>query len=746
MRKLFLAIAILLTCSFTQAAVTVNSAQGWFESAFVEWAPLGGYTDYNVYVRPANGTYQLLDKPLLRSYGTYYRADALGLAAGTYQLKVVPVQNNAEVAAQASETSVLTVAAHDRNGFAHTGAYSLSGQGVGAYNNDGTLKTGAKVFYVHAGNVKTISTSVVTNSSGATTQCTGMQHIIAAYQKGYDTTPLCFRILGTIQINEMDSLGSSEEGLQIKGKAADAELNITIEGVGKDALLRGFGILVRNAKSVELRNFAVMTALDDCISLDSDNSNIWVHHIDGFYGTQGSGDHAKGDGTIDVKTNSKRVTVSYNHFWDTGKSSMCGMKSESGPNYITYHHNWFDHSDSRHPRIRTMSVHIYNNYFDGNAKYCVGVTSGSSAFVENNYFRNCPKPMLISLQGTDTKNGTAEADGTFSGEDGGIIKAYNNSFPGSKTLVYYDATSAPVHFDAYLAQTRSEQVPATVTTKKGSHTYDNFDTDTQVMYAVTPDAPADVPTIVQGALGAGRMQHGDVSFTFTSADDASYALNNNLVALIAGYTSSLDSIFGETTLHPEIPDTTQTPVGSSYECYFEGGQPSSSFYTFTSASYSNSKGSVTLGETTYTWCLKMEGSTSVAFTTTDSLTLFLAFDKADANIKIDGTKTTASNGIIQKQLVPGSHALTKADSNNLYYINLLGGSGSQTALSNAQDDCGLTFDGRMFHNPQGLLVSFYTINGACLGSTTRQYIGIENLPVGQYIATTSRETIRFAKY
>ena len=88
------------------------------------------------------------------------------------------------------------------------------------------------------------------------------------------------------------------------------------------------------------------------------------------------------------------------------------MKSESGPNYITYHHNWFDHSDSRHARVRTMSVHMYNNYYDGNAKYGAGSTMGSSLFIQNNYFRNCKNPMLSSNQGTD-----ALGEGTFSGEN-----------------------------------------------------------------------------------------------------------------------------------------------------------------------------------------------------------------------------------------------------------------------------------------------------------------------------------------
>ena len=685
MRKLIITLITLLSLGIAQAAVTINSASGWFESAFVEWAPLAGYSDFNVYVRPVGGTYQQLDKPLLRSYGTYFRADALGLPAGNYQMKVVPVQNGNEVAADATETSTLVVTAHDRNGYAHFGYPT----GVGAYNNDGTLKQGAKVFYVHAGNAKTISTQVQTTANGAMTTYTGMQAIITGYQKGYDTTPIAFRILGTLQAGDMDALDSSEEGLQIKGKNADTELNITIEGVGKDAVIRGFGFLVRNSRSVELRNFAIMTAMDDCISLDTDNSNIWIHHIDGFYGKQGSGDKAKGDGCIDVKSNSKKVTISYCHFWDTGKSSMCGMKSESGPNYITYHHNWFDHSDSRHPRIRTMSVHVYNNYFDGISKYCVGVTTGALCFVENNYFRNCPHPMLISLQGTDTHNGATPNDGTFSGETGGMIKAYNNIFVGSKTLVYYNATTAPVHFDAYLANTRSEQVPATVTTLSGNNTYNNFDTNTQTMYAVTPDAPANVPSIVQGDLGAGRMQHGDFSFTFTSADDASHDLNPQLVAAIAAYQSSLDSIFGDAGNNPvdtgsvNPPDTTHHSSGE-HECVFTGGQPSSSFYTFTGANYSNSKGSVTVNGTTYVWCVKMESSTNISFTTDQAYTLFLAFDKATANIKIDGTKVNATNGTISQQLAAGSHTLTKADSHNLYYINLE--TSAQALLGDVNED------------------------------------------------------------
>jgi len=149
------------------------------------------------------------------------------------------------------------------------------------------------------------------------------------------------------------------------------------------------------------------------------------------------------------------------------------------------------------------------------------------------------------MQGTDTKNGTDTKDSpTFSNENGGIIKAFNNVFTGSKTLVYYDAEKAPVHFDAYLATTRDEKVPAKVKALQGGTTYDNFDTDPSLMPSIVPDAAEDVPAIVTGDGGAGRMQHGDVTFTFSSSDDSLSELNTALSSLITNYQSSLVAIQG----------------------------------------------------------------------------------------------------------------------------------------------------------------------------------------------------------
>lgn len=672
-----------------QAALQVKEAAGWQESAYMEFTGIDKDSKYNGYLSTNGGSdWTKLDAELIRSYGTYGRVDAVGLAAGNnYKLKVVPVAaDGSEIVAEALTSEALTVVNYKRAGFAHTGAYAPTGnKGVGAYNNDGTLKANAKVFYVTAQNAKTISTTV----TGATTNpCVGLQNIITGYEKGQDQTPIAFRIIGTLSPSDLDAIGSSAEGLQVKGRKADSELNITIEGIGNDAMLR-FGILVRNTASLEIRNLGIATTMDDDVSLDTDNDHVWIHNLDVFYGPNKGGDQKKGDGAIDIKSDSKHVTVASNHFWDTGKSSMCGMKDESGPNYITYHDNWFDHSDSRHARVRTMSVHMYNNYFDGVAKYGAGATSGASIFMENNNFRNCKKPMLISLQGSDVHMGVGTSDetkGTFSGEQGGIIKAFGNSYNGTYTLVSYQTNNT--HFDCWEAPSRDAQVPAEVKSLSGSHTYNNFDTDASVMYAYTPAAAADVPANVTGRLGAGRINHGDLQYTFTNADDALDEVNTALRSAIDNYKSSLVAIVGYGSTTPEISqpgeddkpnkdDEDDDNPSNGFEgtevCHFTDKAPSLSMVSV-SGNYSNSKGTVTYNDKTYNICVKMETATDITITPTADCTITLIFGGETAaggkKIKLDDvSKTLDAKGQISfeakaKQTVH----LKKGDSINLFLI------------------------------------------------------------------------------
>ena len=658
--------------------VEITEACGWQESLYLKWNPFDNAESYNVYVKGGQyPDYTRIDKELVRDYGTYARADIPGLiAAKGYCVKVVPVTGGHEVESAASEATGINVANYSREGFAH-----LNYQGIGAYNDNGTLKNNAKVLYITSKTAKTVSTKVMVGST--LTEVTGLQSIIDAYQKGTDTTPLAIRIIGKISKDDLDHISSSSEGLQVKGRNAYSEMNITIEGIGDDATISGFGMLVRNCKSVEIRNLAIMLCLDDCISLDTNNSNIWIHNMDFFYGnTGGDADQAKGDGTADLKGGTKYVTFSYNRFWDSGKSSLCGMGGDDA-NYITYHHNWFDHSDSRHPRIRCMSVHIWNNYYDGVAKYGVGATTGASAFVEANYFRNCNKPMLISMQGSDIGS---DGKGTFSSEDGGIIKSYKNIFTEkSKNFKYVTYQTNNVEFDAYEATTRDETVPGTVTAKKGGTSYDNFDTDASLMYAYTPHSAVDVPANVTGAYGAGRLNHGDFSWDFTGKD-SDYDVDAALKSALQNYKSSLVGVFGDNSSSDEGGNEggeesgdgdegggVETPIEGTIGCNFQSKAPSNTSFTV-SGNYSDSKGSATVDGVTYTTCLKIESSTSISFTTTEKMKMTLYFGSNDTkcSIKVDGTKVSGDTATktLSTEIEAGSHTLTKADSCNLFYIKL----------------------------------------------------------------------------
>ena len=671
--------------------IQITEAKGWQESAYLKWAPFEGASSYNVYVDGKK-----IDAQLIRQYKSYYRADVLGLKAGTYSVKVVPVNAEGTEIAGANTASNLVVKSYNREGFAH-----FKYDGVGAYNNDGTLKAGAKVLYITAKTAKTVSTTV---NTGKPETITGLQAIIDAYQKGEDTTPIVFRIIGKVSLSDLDHTSSSEEGLQIKGKGAHSVMNMTVEGVGDDATVYGFGFLLRNTKSVEFRNFAIMRCLDDAMSLDTDNSHVWIHNMDLFYGKKGgAADQAKGDGTVDIKGDSQYITVAYNRFWDNGKASMCGMKSESGPNYITYHHNWFDHSDSRMARIRTMSVHMYNNYYQHNDVYGIGATSGSSVFMESNYFDATKRPIMSSLQGTDAKG-----DGTFSGENGGLIKAYGNVFANKpENFSYIPYSENNTSFDAYEVSDPSEQVPTSVKTLVGGTSYNNFDTNPSLMYAYAADKAEDVPSIVEGFYGAGRLNHGDIDFVIP---DETVVTNGHqqpwpaLASILDSYTSGVVKVFGESNASGEGGSaeggstggsgeggstggstggteggSTVTPIGGTVLVTFTDSKPSSSIVTV-SGNYATNKGTATIDGTSYSTCVKMESATNISVTVDKKVTMTLYFSSADTktNAKIDGKKPAEVNAVIDSTaktmtvtLDAGSHTITKQDTCNLFGIKLV---------------------------------------------------------------------------
>lgn len=688
-------------------ALTISKSGGWFETVYAQWAPVSGATRYNVY---CDGT--LIDDALVRTYSSYVRADIPGVTAGSHTIQVAAVTSGSETE---SASVTATAIAHDRAGFAFN-----NGHVPGAYNTDGTLKSGAVVIYVSENTKNTVTLDVQTKSNGTTTTCKSFQGILNCMKKGYETRPIDFRFIGNV--TDSDSLVAGDMVIDL-GSSETSYL--TIEGIGEDATANGWGIRLKNAQNVEIRNLGIMNVDSDegdDIGLQQNNAYIWVHNVDFFYGDAGSdADQAKGDGSLDCKK-STYITFSYNHFWDNGKSNLLGLSEgtysyNSTDYYITYHHNWYDHSDSRHPRVRYYNAHVYNNYYDGNAKYGAGSTEGSSIFMEGNYFRNCKYPMLTSMQGSDLYAGTSTAsndNATFSKEDGGTIKAYNNYMTGTYSFIPYGASSyvnkgsmvtassmgvaTTTDFDAYVVTNKSTTVPSSITSKQGGHYYSNFDTDSK-MYSYTAEEPENAKTTVESY--AGRMNGGDFDWTFTDEDDASYAVDMNLKSALQSYTGSVKSIQGD----GEVVITSSYSTGSSSSATSSSSSVSSSssktsssstvssssvatsgtitadiVHNFTEdgvesevfeimGSLSTTKGSVTYDGETLTRCLKMESSTSITFTLSTSGTMRLVFlESFTGAVKVDDTKYTATSGIATVDLAAGSHTITKADVSFLFLI------------------------------------------------------------------------------
>jgi len=182
----------------------------------------------------------------------------------------------------------------------------------------------------------------------------------------------------------------------------------TIVGLGATAALVGGGLNIglpvdddittppANAvHNVIIRNLRLSGAPDDLINVQMFSHHVWIDHND-----LSDGD----DGAVDIKRGSDLVTVSWNRFHDHDKTLLLGhdddnAAQDTGRLRVTYHHNYFDGSDQRHPRVRFAPiVHVYNNYFRDNS-YGIASTNDAGLFVEGNYFYSVNNPGRVDFSG-----------------------------------------------------------------------------------------------------------------------------------------------------------------------------------------------------------------------------------------------------------------------------------------------------------------------------------------------------------
>ena len=276
--------------------------------------------------------------------------------------------------------------------------------------------------------------------------------------------PLIVYVVGTLS---PASVFGSDKMLDVK----DA-FNISIIGVGNDAVITGFGLSIVRSKNIIVKNIKFAACPDDGISLqanDDENleNHIWIDHCS-FTDTPPTGfpTFSNYDGELDITHTVSYVSVSYCHFMNHSKTSLVwhsDSNTSDSAMKITYHHNYFDQSVQRNPRVRFAKVHVYNNYYKNNSLYGVSSNINASVLVEGCYFENVSIP-------------------TESGRDGGLegnIEERDNVFINCGIPETKGAVFNPHDYYNYQLDDPNS-LPQTLPQQAGSGIYDFSSTDTNV--------------------------------------------------------------------------------------------------------------------------------------------------------------------------------------------------------------------------------------------------------------------------
>lgn len=222
--------------------------------------------------------------------------------------------------------------------------------------------------------------------------------------------------------------------------------NITIQGEGRTGELQNVGLNIRDYGNVIVQNLKIHEVLypNDAVTLDNVQHG-WISRCE-LYSKIGEGVSVDTyDGLLDIKKGSSYITISWNYLHHHMKCSLIGHSDNAGQQEedsrirVTYHHNWFSHTDGRNPSLRFGAVHMFNNYFDNITDYGIAVRDGGHAKLENNVYHNVKLPMSTDKFPVDgLPNGyICESGNVLSGTTGAkVISQTGCEFWSAATLPY----------------------------------------------------------------------------------------------------------------------------------------------------------------------------------------------------------------------------------------------------------------------------------------------------------------------
>ncbi|HIR29763.1 MAG TPA: Ig-like domain-containing protein [Candidatus Coproplasma stercorigallinarum] len=416
---------------------------------------------------------------LIRTVNGATRVDIVGVSAGTYDI-------NLSIGGTNFTLGDIEVEAYDRSGYAHfdpDAPNDMYANGIGAYENDGTLKDGALVIYLTEANKNDISDSAYVYDEetdsytkaditkyfhpNATSKSigyflnnrnyTGDEGCLGGGIDNYGVRAACLeygavavRVIGKVSaevegdgtkslIDGLTSWASTGNGGSTDDNGRMARMvnpfNLTIEGIGEDASIYGWGVhfIANNAEyidkydvnageSFEVRNIIFKNYPEDAVGMEGKQEGTsitvpvqrcWIHNnvfYPGYCANDGSsdGDKGEGDGSCDFKRG-YWYTFSYNYMEGCHKTNLIGSSDSSLQYNLTFHHNWWNNVVSRQPLTRQANVHYYNNYISGASDYVISARANCYVLAEGNFFYNC-------------KNVIQQKDGT--------VKFWNNTLLG----------------------------------------------------------------------------------------------------------------------------------------------------------------------------------------------------------------------------------------------------------------------------------------------------------------------------
>lgn len=448
--SVLLVISMLPTIAFAEkgediaeltGAVTTGSMRAgtWFETAYATWAGKS-VSGYRAYVRtlgaydwrdnsPIAGWLQdwkEVDAQLIRKVDparSIWRVDIPGLPRGEYEIQVRATDGTTvlhtfnELKTWSFPRNGAAFVPSNANTFEGSHNFALNGA-IGGYLPDGREDPSAKIIYVtHENMGETLPSNVFSANRGTTANA---------------RTPLVIRFLGTVgSFKTVNSTVANSGTVGPPGLNANRMIqvgqgngNVTLEGIGPDATIFGWGISTSGAHNVVFSNLHFDQWFDDAIEINGTSttvraSNVWVHNITFGYGQNKhlalnqDPDQAKGDGATDISNHARNYTVSYNKYVESSKVLLIGGGTTSMSNhYGTIDHNWFDGSSERTPRVRIGKIHVFNNLYedvqgtvyhnqllDRSTGYGIGAAHNATVWAEGNVFENVNFPFLRSRQG-----------------------------------------------------------------------------------------------------------------------------------------------------------------------------------------------------------------------------------------------------------------------------------------------------------------------------------------------------------